>query len=89
MLLPVTNTILSEILLIVGIFLVLYIIFKLGKFIIGLLVNTILGFIAIFIINAVFNIGIPWDWIVIVITAIFGLPGVAVVVVLKLIGITL
>ena len=79
---------LSEILLIVGIFVVLYIIFKIGKLIAGLIVNVILGFISIFAINALFGIGIPWDWIVIIVTALLGLPGVAIIVILKLLGVS-
>lgn len=77
----------SEVLLIIGVFLIIFIIFKLGKVILGLLANIILGFISIFIINSVFSIGIPFNLIVIVITAILGLPGVAIVVILKLLGI--
>jgi len=88
MVLGAASAILSEILIIIGIFLVLYIIFRLGKFIIGLIVNVILGFIAIFVLDAVFNLAIPFDWIVIIITALLGLPGVAIVVILKLLGIT-
>ena len=79
---------LSGILLIVGIFVVLYIIFKIGKLIAGLIVNAILGFISIFAINALFGIGIPWDWIVIIVTALLGLPGVAIIVILKLLGVS-
>lgn len=81
--------ILSEIIVIAGVILVLYIIFKLGKFILGLLVNVVLGFIAIFIINLLFGLGISWDIWVIIITALLGLPGVAIVVILKLIGINI
>ncbi len=79
---------LSEILLIIGIFIVLYIIYKLGRFVFGLIANVILGFVAIFVINVLFGIGISFDLIVIIITALFGLLGVAVIVVLKLLGIS-
>ena len=79
---------LSGILLVVGILIVLYIIFKIGRLIAGLIVNVILGFISIFAINALFGIGIPWDWIVIIVTALLGLPGVAIIVILKLLGIS-
>jgi inhibitor of the pro-sigma K processing machinery len=80
--------ILSEILIVIGIFLVLYIIFKLGKFILGLIVNVILGFIAIFVVNALFGLGLSWDLITVIITALLGLPGVALLVILKLLGIS-
>ncbi len=88
MALGITSGLLSEILIIIGIFIVIYIIFKLGKFIFGLIVNVLLGFISIFVLNAVFSLAIPWDWIVIIITALLGLPGVALIVILKLLGIS-
>ncbi len=83
------GSLLSEILIIAGIFVVLYIIFKIGRLIAGLVVNVILGFISIFAINALFGIGIPWDWIVIIVTALLGLPGVAMIVILKLLGVSM
>ena len=82
------ESLLSEILVVLGIFIVLYIIFKVGRLIAGLVVNVILGFISIFAINALFGIGIPWDWIVIIVTALLGLPGVAMIVILKLLGVS-
>lgn len=85
----IAGSIVSEILIIVAIFIVLYIIFKLGNIILGLILNVILGFIAIFVLNSVFALGISFDLVVIIITAILGLPGVAIIVILKLIGITL
>ena len=81
--------IVSAILLIVGIAIVIYIVFKLGKFILGLVVNVILGFIAIVLLNTIFGLGIPWNWVVIVITALLGLPGVLLIVILKLLGVML
>ena len=81
--------IVSAILLIIGIILVIYIVFKLGKFVLGLIVNIILGFIAIFLLNTLFGLGVPWNWLVIIITALLGLPGVLIIVVLKLLGIML
>ena len=78
---------LSEILVIVAILLVVFIIFKLGKLILGLIVNSILGLIAIFAVNSIFNLGIVYNWITIIVVAIFGLPAVAIIIILKLIGI--
>jgi inhibitor of the pro-sigma K processing machinery len=82
------SALLSELILIIGIFLILYIVFALGKSLLGILLNIVLGFISIFLINAIFGLGIPFDIVVIIITAILGLPGVAIVIILKLIGIT-
>ncbi|MDE1871133.1 MAG: pro-sigmaK processing inhibitor BofA family protein [Candidatus Micrarchaeota archaeon] len=86
---PIISGIISEFVLILGIFLILYIIFSLGRAILGLLLNLILGFISIFLLNAIFNLGIRFDLIVIIIVAVLGLPGTAVVVLLKLIGVSL
>ncbi len=83
------NSIISELILLAGILLLIFIIFKLGKFIIGLIINIILGFIAIFLLNAIFGLGIPWNLPVIVITALGGMVGVAIIVILDLIGIVL
>ena len=87
MVIAASSAIISEFILIVGIFLILYIIFSLGRSLLGLILNVVLGFISIFLINAIFNLGIPFDIYVIIITAILGLPGVAIVIILKLIGI--
>ncbi len=76
----------SEILVVIAIILVVFIIFRLGKFLLGLLVNSILGLIAIFLLNAIFGLAIPITLAVIVATAIFGLPAVFVLVILKLGG---
>ena len=80
---------LSGIWLIIAIAIAVFIIWKIGKTIFGLLANTILGFITFFLVNTIFALGIPYDIASIVITAIFGLPGAAVVIFLKLIGVTI
>jgi hypothetical protein len=77
----------SEIVLIAAILLVLYIILKLGKFILGLILNSILGLLAIFAVNYLFNLGIAYNILTIIVVAITGLPGAAVIILLKLIGI--
>ena len=77
----------SEILLIAAILLVLYIILKLGKLILGLILNSILGLLAIFAVNYLFNLGIAYNILTVIVVAITGLPGAAVIILLKLIGI--
>ena len=58
--------ILSEIVVLLAILLVVFIIFKLGKvilkFIFGILANSIMGFVTIFIANYFFALGIPYTW---------------------------
>lgn len=80
-------SILPEILVIAAILVVVFIIFVLGKFLAGLLVNSIVGLIAIFAVNYLFGLGIPYSWPVIIATALLGLPAVLVIIILKLGGI--
>jgi hypothetical protein len=79
----------SEIVVIAAILLVLYIILKLGKTILGLILNSILGLIAIYLVNTIFSLGIIYNLLTIIVVAIFGLPAVAVIIILKLIGISI
>ena len=85
------STVISEILLIVLIAAVLFTIFKLGKFIFkivfGLVANSILGLISIFVLNLVFGISIPITSYTIIPTALFGLPAVGTFVILKFFGV--
>ena len=79
----------AELLVIAAIIIVLFIIFKFGNFILGLILNSILGLIAIYLVNSLFNLGITYDWITWIVVAIFGLPAVAVIIILKFIGISI
>lgn len=79
---------LSGIWLIVALFIAILLIWKFGRFILGILANTILGFVTFFLVNYFFDLGIQYNNIAaIVITAVFGLPGAAVIIFLKLIGV--
>ena len=80
---------LSGIWLIIAVALAVLIIWKIGKTIFGLLANTILGFVTFFLANTVFGLGISYNIASIVITAIFGLPGAAVIIFLKLMGVAI
>lgn len=88
--LPAANTLLGEVILIVLIAIVLFIIFKLGKSILklifGLVLNSILGIIAIFVMNYFFNMGIPIQLYTIIPTILFGLPAVGTFVILRFFG---
>ena len=87
------GTLLSEIMLVALIAVVLFIIFKLGKFflklIFGVVANSILGLIAIFVLNYLLNLGIPIGFETMVPTAIFGLPAVGTIVILRFFGVPL
>jgi hypothetical protein len=77
----------SEIILIMAILIVLFIIFKLGKLVLGMILNSILGLLAIFIVNYLFNLGIVYNLLTIIVVAITGIPGAIVIILLKLVGI--
>jgi hypothetical protein len=78
----------SELLLIVAIAVVLLIIFKFGNIILGLIINSILGLIAIWLANSILSLGIIYNWIIIIAVAIFGLPAAAIIIILKILGIS-
>ncbi len=90
---PLSNALIIEILIVLAIMLVIYIVFKLGKFLLrlifGIIANAIMGFITILVANYLFGIGIPLTLPILVVTALFGLPAVGTLVILKLMGISL
>ncbi len=77
----------SGVVIILAILLVLYIIIRGGGFILGLIVNSVLGLIAIVLVNAIFGLGIVFNLLTWIIVALFGLPAVLIIILLKLIGI--
>ncbi len=91
--LPISSTFLGEIVLIALIAVVLFIIFKLGKSILkllfGIIANSVLGLIAIFVLDYFLNLGVPIGLATMVPTAIFGLPAVGTLVILRFFGIPL
>lgn len=58
-----------------------------GGLLYSLLVNTVVGFIVIFLVNAIFGLGIKYDPLVLVFVAIFGLFAVAILIILNLLGV--
>lgn len=82
-----TGGIISEVILLILVVLVVFVIFKLGRLILGLLVNSLLGLIAFWAVNALFGLGITINLIVIVVVAILGLPGAILIIILKLLGV--
>ena len=58
-----------------------------GGLLYTLMINTIVGFIVIFLVNAIFGLGIKYDLLVLVFVAIFGLLAVAILIILNLLGV--
>jgi hypothetical protein len=80
---------LSVIVMVAAIFLILFVVLKFGSIILGLILNSILGLIAIWLANSLFALGITYDWITWIVIAIFGLPAAAVIILLKMFGISI
>ena len=85
----VLGTIASAVVLLVLIAAIVGIIFFLGRMLAGLVVNSILGLIAIFAVGVLFGISITINVITLIVVAIFGLPAVLIIILLKLIGIAI
>ena len=68
----------------------IYFLLKIGKgilkWVFGIVINSILGFIAIFALGYFFGVSIPLVLPVIIATAIFGLPAVGTMAILKVMG---
>lgn len=90
---PTIDSIISLALVIIGIALVLFVVMKIGKVlvkvVVGFVMNAILGFIALFAIGYFFGITVPYTFPVIASVVLFGLPGVGTLLILKLGGIVL
>ena len=79
----------SEIVVVAAILLILFVMLKFGNVIITLILNSILGLVVIWLANSFFMLGITYDWITWIVVAILGLPAVAVIIILKLLGISI
>ncbi len=70
---------------------ILYILYRIAKsllrVVLGIIANTVLGFIALFLLNYFFGFAIPFTLPVIISTALFGLAAVGTMVILKLSGV--
>ncbi len=67
---------------------VVYIIFKIGKVIMGLITNIILGFASIFVLDTFFQFTIPYyNWVTIIVTALLGVIGVIGLAILNYLGV--
>ena len=90
---PAIDSMLSLALIIIGIALVVFVVMKIGgllmKAVVGVLVNAVLGFIVLFAAGYFFGLTVPLTVPVIASIAIFGLPGVGTLLILKLGGVVL
>ncbi len=82
--------IVSELIVIGLIAVVLFIVMKVAKvflkIVFGIIINSVLGVMLLFILNYVFKLGIVLTWALFVPIAIFGLPATGTIVLLKMLG---
>jgi hypothetical protein len=87
---PAVNSVMSIVMVILGIILVVFVVMQISKFlvkiVVGLVANTILGFLALLIVNFVFGISIIYTLPVIISVVLFGLPAVGTILLLKILG---
>lgn len=93
MTISVLGVALSGIWLVVAAAVAIFVVWKVGrmffKIVFGIITNTILGFITLFLANSIFGLAIPFSLPVLLSTAIFGLGGVGTVIILQLFGIVI
>lgn len=79
-------TILAElVILLVAVFLI-YILWKILEDPKELAINSIIGIIAFWLLNQFFGLGIPINWLSILVVALAGIPGVVLVLLLHFLG---
>ena len=87
---PLIGNIAAIILIILGIALVVFLVSRIGqwllKLVIGIVVNTVLGLIMLFILNYAFGITFQYTFAEILSVVLFGLPAVGTLLLLKVVG---
>ncbi len=83
------GSIISIVVLVFLIAVIVGLIYLFGRLLAGLVINTILGLISIYAVNIIFGLGITITTITLILVAIFGVPAILIIVILKIVGITL
>ena len=76
---PLVSTVVAVIL----VLLIAKILFKSTKAIVGFLINTVIGFVILWVLNTLFHVGIVVNWVTAAIVGLFGVPGLIVVLILQ------
>ncbi len=87
------GTIGGEIIVIVAIAVLLFIVYKIGKsllkIILGIIINSILGIGVVWLVDLFFNMGIPLKIYTLIPLALFGLPAAGTFIILRFFGIVI
>lgn len=87
------DTLGGEIIVIVAIAILLYIVYKIGKsllkIILGIIINSVLGIGVVWLVDLLFNMGIPLKVYTLIPLALFGLPGAGTLIILRFFGVVI
>lgn len=87
---PAIGSVLALVLIIVGIAVVVFVVLRLGswmsKVLIGIAVNSVLGFVLLLVIGYLFDITVKYTTALVLSVALFGLPAVGTILLLKIVG---
>ena len=75
---------LAELLILFAMIVIVYLLFRVFKSVIYLIINSVLGLIILFAANLVLGLDIAYSWLVILICAIGGIIGAVIVIILQL-----
>ena len=75
---------LAELLILFAMIVIVYLLFRVFKSVIYLIINSVLGLIILFAANLVLGLEIAYSWLVILICAIGGIIGAVIVIILQL-----
>jgi SigmaK-factor processing regulatory protein BofA len=88
---PWASSLLLELLVFFAACAVVFIVFKAGKFlfkaVFGIIANSVLGIVIIFLANNIFKMGLGYTLKTLLPTAIFGIPGIGTILLLKVLGV--
>jgi inhibitor of the pro-sigma K processing machinery len=79
-------TLIAEILTLIVAVIIIYVLWKILENATELAVNSIIGIIAFWALNQFFGLGIPINWLSILVVALAGIPGVILVVLMHFLG---
>ncbi len=74
---------LAELLILFAMIVIVYLLFRVFKSVIYLIINSVLGLIILFVANLVLGLDIAYSWLVILICAIGGIIGAVIVIILQ------
>lgn len=74
----------EELLTLLAVIVIVYVLFRVVKKIVYLIINSILGLLTLFVANPVLGLDITYTWLVILICAIGGIIGAILIIILNL-----